>query len=153
MAGKIESKVRETVGPVIDGMGYELVDIEYNKIGDAPAELIIYIDKEGGVTLDDTETVSRAIDGPMDEADPIEGQYMLCVSSPGIDRPFSREKDFLNNIGGKVDVRLYKKLDGQKELTGVLEAFDENSVTVSISGETKILERQLIAVIRAHIDF
>lgn len=153
MAGRLETRIEAIVGDIIAGLGYELVDIEFVKKGSEPAELIIYIDKDGGITLDDTEIVSRAIDGPMDEADPIDSQYVLCVSSPGIDRPFKKDRDFEKHTGNTVDVKLYKKTDGVKEFSGVLAAFDADTVTIDIEGEEKVFNRKDIAVIRAHIDF
>ena len=153
MSKKIESAVWDIVCPIIEGMGFELVDVEFLKKKNAADELYIYIDCPGGVTLDDTEAVSHAIDGPMDEADPIADSYVMCVSSPGLDRPLKRERDFEKALGKAVDIRLYTKLNGRKELSGVLTGWDDDSVSISDKGEEMVLKRENIAMVRLHIDF
>ena len=153
MSKKIETEVWDVVCPIIEGMGFELVDVEFLKKKNAADELYIYIDSENGVSLDDTENVSRAIDEPMDLADPIPDSYIMCVSSPGLDRPLKRDRDFEKAVGKSVDVKLYTKLDGKKEFSGILEKWDDDSVSISNEGEEMVFKRENIAIIRLRIDF
>ena len=153
MSKKIEETVWNTVADIITGMGYELVDVEYNNKRDDQSELIIYIDSENGVTIEDTEKVSRAIDGAIDEADPVEESYVLCVSSPGLDRPLRRPRDFEKYMGRDVDVKLYSKRGGKKEFTGALSAYDGTSVTIDTGKDSETFLMSAVAQIRLHIDF
>lgn len=153
MSKKIEAEVFELVKPFADELGFEVVDVEFTARKDADNELIIYIDKPGGVDLDDCERLSRAIDEPMDVADPIPDKYILCVSSPGIDRPLKNDRDLERSLGQEVDVKLYKKLNGTKEFTGVLEAYDDEVITVKTAKETLSISKADIALIRLHISF
>ena len=89
----------------------------------------------------------------MDEEDPIADSYVMCVSSPGLDRPLKRERDFGKALGKAVDIRLYTKLNGRKELSGVLTGWDDDSVSISDKGEEMVLKRENIAMVRLHIDF
>lgn len=155
MAKKIEQVITELLEKTINETGYELVDVEYVREHgeDSANELIIYIDKDGGIDLNDCEKVSTAIDPVIDAADPISESYMLSVSSPGIDRPLKKEKDFLKNIDQKVDIKLYEKLDGKKEHTAVLKEYKGDSITVVIKNTPVEIELKKIALIRPHIDF
>ncbi len=153
MSKKIEKTIMEFAAPFAEKMGFELVDVEYNPRKGADSELVIYIDKQGGVTVDDCEAFSKSIDAPIDELDPIEESYILCVSSPGIDRPLKTEKDFQKNIDSEVDVRLYRKTDGRKEFTGILRGYGAETVSVETEGQLIELARGDIAIIRPHINF
>ncbi len=153
MPSRIEKRVMEIAAPFAAELGYELVDVEYQPKKGMDSELVIYIDKEGGVTLDDCEALSRMMDAPLDEEDPIPDSYVLCVSSPGIDRPLKTDRDFEKALGSEVDIKLYMKLDGSKEFTGELERYDGDSVTVGIGGKAMTLDRKNIALIRPHISF
>lgn len=154
MSKKIEESVMQLVAPVAAQLGYEVVDVEYLKKKNEDSELIIYIDKEGGIDLDDCEACSVAIDPIIDEADPIEEAYILCVSSPGIDRPLKRPQDFEKQMGQKVDVKLYEKLDGKKEFTAVLKGYTPEMITLeTIKKQTVEIPVEKIVVIRPHIEF
>jgi len=153
MSKKIENTVFELVKPYADQLGFEVIDVEFTARKDADNELIIYIDKPGGVDLDDCENLSRAIDEPMDIADPIPDKYILCVSSPGIDRPLKNDRDLERSLGQEVDLKLYKKLNGAKEFTGTLECYDAETVTFKIKNETLSVNKSDIALIRLHISF
>ncbi|PWL48543.1 MAG: ribosome maturation factor [Clostridiales bacterium] len=154
MSKKIEESVMQLVAPAAAQLGYEVVDVEYVKKKNEDSELIIYIDREGGVDLDDCEACSIAIDPLIDAADPIEESYILCVSSPGIDRPLKRPRDFEKHMGEAVDVKLYEKLNGEKEFVAVLRGYDQGKISLDI-GEDELLELEgaKIALIRPHIDF
>ena len=154
MSKKVEESVMQLVAPAAAQLGYTVVDVEYVKKRGEESELVIYIDKEGGVDLDDCEACSMAIDPLIDAADPIEEPYILCVSSPGIDRPLKRPEDFARHLNEKVDVKLYEKRAGKKEWTVTLRGYDEKAISVETEkGEAWELELAKIAQIRPHIDF
>ena len=154
MSKKIESTVEQFVAPFAEEFGFELVGVEYCVKKGSDNELIIYIDKEGGVDLDDCEKLSRAIDEPLDELDPIEDAYVLCVSSPGLDRPLKTEKDFKRSMGKAIDIKLYKKDEkGKKEFVGKLVAYGEDTFTAEIDGKAVEFDMKQVALVRLHIDF
>lgn len=154
MSKKVEESVMQLVAPAAAQLGYTVVDVEYVKKRGEDSELVIYIDKEGGVDLDDCEACSMAIDPLIDAADPIEESYILCVSSPGIDRPLKRSEDFARHLNEKVDVKLYEKRAGKKEWTVTLRGYDEKAISLETDkGEAWELELAKIAQIRPHIDF
>lgn len=154
MSRKIEEQIEQLVGGKIAQMGYELVDVEYAKVKGQDDELVVYIDRQGGVTLDDCEAVSLAVEPIIDEADPIAHAYVFCVSSPGIDRPLKKPRDYEKALQTKVDLKLYEKLNGKKEITAVLIGYDENTVRLQMpKGQELELAREKIALIRPHIEF
>ena len=154
MSRKIEEQIEQLVSAKIAEMGYELVDVEYAKVKGQDDELVVYIDRQGGVTLDDCEAVSLAVEPIIDEADPIAHAYVFCVSSPGIDRPLKKPRDFEKALQTKVDLKLYEKLNGKKEITAVLIGYDENTIRLQTEkGQELELNREKIALIRPHIEF
>ena len=154
MSRKIEEQIEQLVGGKIAQMGYELVDVEYAKVKGQDDEMVVYIDRQGGVTLDDCEAVSLAVEPIIDEADPIAHAYVFCVSSPGIDRPLKKPRDYEKALQTKVDLKLYEKLNGKKEITAVLIGYDENTVRLQMpKGQELELGREKIALIRPHIEF
>lgn len=139
--------------PIVGELSLELVDVEYVREG-GTWYLRAYIDKEGGVTIDDCETVSRRLSDLLDEEDFIDEAYTLEVSSPGLGRPLKKEKDFQRSLGSEVEVRTYRAIERQKEFTGVLKAFDENTVTLSMDdGGDMEFPRKDIAMIRLAFSF
>ncbi len=128
-----EQKVLPLLEPIIEENGLELVDLEFVKEG-VNWYLRVYIDKEGGVTIDDCEGVSRALEAKLDAEDPIEQAYILEVSSPGIDRPLKKEADFVKYRGEIIDVKLYKPQDGSKQFQGRLLGLEDG--VLSIEEET-----------------
>lgn len=137
----------------IESMGFELCDVEYQKeYGDWV--LTFYIDKTGGVTIDECEAVSRAIEPILDEADPIESEYVLSVSSLGIDRPLKKDRDFERVTGTELEIKLYAPQNGKKQWIGTLTAFDADSFTVETeTGETMVIRRKDCALVRPNIRF
>ena len=132
--------------------GFELVDVEYVKEGGS-WYLRAYIDKPGGITVDDCEIVSRSLSDLLDREDFIKDAYILEVSSPGLGRPLKKDKDFERSMGERVEIRLYRALDHRKEYEGLLKAYDKDTVTID-EGEGDIrLERADIALIRLAFDF
>ena len=156
MAGSVntEKRIEELIQPTVTEMGYELVDVEFVKEG-PNWYLRIFIDKEGGVTIDDCEAVSKTLEKIFDEKDPIEQAYFLEISSPGIDRPLKKKEDFIKYNGEMVDVKLYKQYEGSKEYTGKLVGYDENDGTVTIEVDNKNIAfaKKEIAGIRLAVIF
>lgn len=146
-----EQRAEKLLMPVIQSNGFELVDVEYVKEA-GTRYLRAYIDKEGGITIDDCELVSRAFGELLDTEDFIEESYILEVSSPGLGRPLKKEKDFARGIGKDVEVKLFKPLSKEKkekDFFGTLKSYDDTSVTiVQEGGEELTLERSAIALIR-----
>lgn len=124
-----EKKVLPLLEPIVAERGLELVDLEFVKEG-ANWYLRVYIDKEGGVSIDDCEAVSRALEAKLDEKDPIEQAYVLEVSSTGIDRPLKKDADFIRFQGEIIDVKLYKAVDGQKQFQGKLLGFNDGVISL-----------------------
>ncbi|MBD5136856.1 MAG: ribosome maturation factor RimP [Lachnospiraceae bacterium] len=148
-----ERMTEELVLPMIEENKFELVDVEYVKEG-SNWYLRIYIDKPGGINIDDCELISRALSDKLDEKDFIQDAYILEVSSPGLGRPLKKDKDFNRNIGERVEIKLYKAVDKQKEFEGILKSFDKTTVTIETDEETDmVFERSNIALIRLALDF
>ena len=148
-----EQKTEELLEPIVSALGFELVDVEYVKEG-GTWYLRAYIDKPGGITVDDCEAVSRQFSDILDEKDYIPDSYVFEVSSPGLGRPLKKEKDFKRSLGEEVEIRTYRAIDRQKEFTGILKAYDENTVTIAYEDDTEqTFERADIALIRLALDF
>jgi len=147
-----EAKAEALMTGVTASLGLTLVDTEYVKEGQSNI-LRYYIDKEGGVTIDDCEKASRAVSDLLDREDFIEEAYVLEVSSPGLGRPLKKDKDYVRNLGKEVEVRLFKPVDGTKEFVGTLKAFDEKTVTVQEGETLRTTERKNLAMIREYVDF
>lgn len=147
-----ESKTESYLLPLMQEHQFELVDVEYVKEA-GTWYLRAYIDKEGGITVDDCEVISRKLGDWLDEKDFISDSYILEVSSPGLGRPLKKEKDFKRSIGKDVEIRLYRAREKQKEFTGMLKAYDETSVTIECDGEDLVFEKADIALIRLALDF
>ena len=148
-----EKRVEAYLMPVMEKNQFELVDVEYVKEA-GTWYLRAYIDKEGGFTVDDCELVSRQLGEWLDREDFIDDSYILEVSSPGLGRPSKKEKDFKRSLGEQVEVRLYRAVDRQKEFTGALAAYDEDTVTLRFEDGTETsFEKKDIALIRLAFDF
>ena len=136
---EIEEYCEQLVTPILEANNLKLWDVEYVKEGQ-DYYLRVFADKEEGITIDDCVTVSRALEAKLDEEDKLKDAYILEVSSPGLTRQLKSERDFANSIGRQVDVKLYKAIDKYgKEFSGILEAADEN--TVSVTFENEALEK------------
>ena len=146
-----EQKAEALVAPIVEKYGFELVDVEYVKEG-GNFYLRAYVDKPGGITVEDCETVSREFSDKLDEADFIDEAYIMEVSSPGLGRPLKKEKDFKRSMGEEVEIRTYRPINREKEFYGILTAYDENSVTIDCEGEEKTVQKTDIALIRLAFD-
>ncbi|MDO4515891.1 MAG: ribosome maturation factor RimP [Bacillota bacterium] len=149
---KITELTAQLARPVVEACGCTLWDVEYIKEAGS-WYLRLYIDKEGGVSIDDCEAVSRGVDPLLDEADPIQDAYTFEVSSAGADRPLKKPEHFAAFLGAQVDVKFYKTVNGQKSVTGVLAGFDDNSVTLDLGGEEVAFDKKEIAFVRLHVSF
>ena len=148
-----EQQTEELLEPIVTGHGFELVDVEYVKEA-GTWYLRAYIDKPGGITVDDWEVVSRQFSDILDEKDYIEDAYIFEVSSPGLGRPLKKEKDFKRSMGEEVEIRTYRAIDRQKEFTGILKAYDNDTVTIAYEDDTEqVFNKSDIALIRLALDF
>ena len=149
----IADRVREIITPTADELGYYLWDVEYVKEG-ADFILRVTIDSDEGIGIDDCETMSRAIDPILDEHDPIPDQYLLEVSSPGIERELTRDDHFDLCVGEKVEVRLFAPVDGSRVWVGILGERDaEGGIPVETAGVTRVFARSAVSKIRTVFDF
>ena len=144
----IESRAEELLLPILAGLSFELVDVEFVKEGSS-RYLRAYIDKEGGITVDDCETVSRAFEKELDRENLIEDAYILEVSSPGLTRPLKKERDFERSIGKLLEIRTFRPVEKEKEFYGILRSYDDNSVTIETEeGGSMTFARADLALIR-----
>lgn len=147
-----EARTEEMLLPIMEANGFELVDVEYVKEG-SNWYLRAYIDKPGGITIDDCELVSRALSEILDREDYISEAYILEVSSPGLLRPIKKEKDYERNLEKQVEIRTYKMVDKKKEFVGTLTAFDKDTVTILEEGQERVFEKSQISLIRPYVEF
>ena len=148
-----EQKTEKLLEPILEANHFELVDVEYVKEGGS-WYLRAYIDKPGGITVDDCEIVNRALGDLLDEHDFIEESYILEVSSPGLGRPLKKERDFARSLGEEVEIRTYRAIDRQKEFVGILKCYDAETVTIAYEdGSEQTFDRNDIALIRLALDF
>lgn len=148
-----ERKTEAILQPIVDANGFELVDVEYVKEG-GNWYLRAYIDKPGGITVDDCELVSRAASDILDEQDFVEESYIFEVSSPGLGRPLKKEKDFARSIGEEVEIHTFRPIERRKDFTGILRGFDEKNVVIELDDEKEMqIARADIALIRLAFDF
>ena len=151
-ASDYEVKTESLILPILERMNFELVDVEYVKEGSI-YYLRAYIDKEGGITVNDCEAVAREMNILLDEKDFIPDSYTFEVSSPGLGRPLKKEKDFVRNMGKEVEIRTYRAINRSKEFYGLLTAYDKDSVTIDAEGEVLVFDRKDIALIRQAVHF
>ena len=148
-----ETRTEELITPILDRMNFELVDVEYVKEG-GTWYLRAYIDKEGGITVNDCEAVAREMNEILDREDFVEDSYVFEVSSPGLGRPLKKEKDYIRSMGKEVEIRTYRAINREKEFYGILSAYDENTVTIKTEDGTEMtFEKSDIALIRLAFDF
>lgn len=152
MANKTEELVYRIGDEIAVSQGVYLVHTEYKK-ENGEYYLRIYIDKDGGVGIDDCETYSRAISDKLDELDPINDPYVLEVSSPGADRKLITEREFNHYIGREVDVKLYAARDGQKEISGILSGYENDVAKIDVDGNVIEIARKDAVYIRLSFRF
>lgn len=149
---KVTDVCAELARPFVEAAGCSLWDVEY--VREAGTWFLrVYIDAPGGVNIDQCEAVSRPLSDKLDEADPIEGSYVLEVGSAGADRALKKPEHFQAFLGAAVDVKLYRPRNGSKEFTGELVAYGNGDVTIRTGGEEIAFEKKEVANVRLHIEF
>ena len=151
-ASTYEAKTEQLILPILERMQFELVDVEYVKEG-SMYYLRAYIDKEGGITINDCEAVAREMNELLDREDFIPDSYTFEVSSPGLGRPLKKEKDYVRSVGKSIDIKLYKAIDKQKEFTGILKENMEDQIVLTIEDQDITFEKKSIASARLSLDF
>ncbi|MFZ5639989.1 MAG: ribosome maturation factor RimP [Bacillota bacterium] len=148
----VAAQVETMAAPIAERHGMELVDVEFVKEA-GNWYLRVFIDKPGGISLDDCQDVSEELGKVLDERDPIPQNYMLEVSSPGLDRPLKKEKDFKRYEGRKVRVHTFAPFNGKKEFTGELAGLRDNEIVLLMDGETLAIPRDKAAIVRLEVEF
>ncbi len=147
-----EKRTWDNVLPICEELGLQLVDTEFTKEG-ADYALTVFIDKDGGVGVDDCQAVSDALNPILDEQDYISESYTLYVSSPGLGRKLRRPHDFEWAVGKEVEIRTYQPVNGQKEIRGILKDWNKDQVTIETDGNEQSIQRKDISLIRMAFDF
>ena len=149
---KVTELVAQFAQPIVEQAGCSLWDVEYVREG-AERYLRIYIDKDGGIDIDDCEKIHRAIDPILDEKDPIPESYHFEVCSAGIERALKRPGDFQQFMGAPVLVKLYRPRNGLKEIPGILRGYEDGKVTVEAGKESITFEKSEVALVRLRVEF
>ena len=149
---KITEQVWQFAEPLVQAQGCSLWDVEYVREG-GEWFLRLYIDKDGGVDIDDCEAVSRAVDPVLDEKDPIPESYRFEVCSAGLERVLKRPSDFERFLAEPVLVKLYRPKDGRKEFPGVLKGYKDGDITISAGGQEITFEKAEVALVRLRVEF
>lgn len=149
---KVTDIVWELAEPVVKENGCELWDVEYVREG-SEYFLRLYIDKDGGVDINDCEAISRAVDPILDEKDPIPGSYHFEVCSAGLERVLKRPSDFQKYLGSPITVKLYRPRNGMKEIPCVLRGYEDGRLTVEAGKETVTFEKSEVALVRLRVEF
>ena len=149
---KVTELVASFAEPIVKQHGCELWDVEYVREG-SEYFLRLYLDKEGGVDINDCEAISRAVDPILDEKDPIQGSYHFEVCSAGLERALKRPSDFERFMGSAVTVKLYRPRNGLKEIPGILRGYEEGRVTLEAGKETITFEKSEVALVRLRVEF
>ena len=146
---KITEKVTELAKPIVEEEGCSLWDVEY--VREAGSRYLrVYIDKQGGVDIDDCERISRRLDPVLDEADPIPESYVFEVGSAGIERELKRPGDFEAFLGSEVEVKLYQPMEGQKSFVGTLRGYEDGTTEIEVKGKIYRFQKQQTAQVRLH---
>ena len=149
---KITEQVASFAQPIVEANGCSLWDVEYVREG-SEGFLRLYIDKEGGVNINDCEAIARAVGPILDEKDPIPESYHFEVCSAGLERPLKRPGDFEKFMGSPILVKLYRPRNGLKEIPGILRGYEEGKVTVEAGKETITFEKSEVALVRLRVEF
>jgi len=149
---KVEEILHDISMPILEKYNFEFVDAEYKKEG-GQWYLRLFIDKEGGITIDDCQLVSEILSDKLDEIDPIDHSYILEVSSPGIDRPLKTERDYKRNLNKELEIKFYDSYDGKKTIEATLLDFDDEKVKLDYKGKEIEVDKKAIAIMRPLIKF
>lgn len=150
---KVSESVWEFLTPIVENLGYKIVDVEFAKKYNGD-NLTVFIDKAGGIKIEDCERVHKAIDEPLDELNPTNDKpYTLNVSSPGLDRPLKTDNDFEINLNETLEVKLFQAINKQKVFIGTLSSFNKESISLQVDDSEIIIDRKLISKATKYIDF
>ncbi len=149
---KVTEVVAAFAEPIVKQHGCELWDVEYVREG-SEYFLRLYLDKEGGVDINDCEAISRAVDPILDEKDPIQGSYHFEVCSAGLERALKRPSDFERFLGSNITVKLYRPRNGLKEIPCILTGYEDGKVTVTAGREVITFEKSEVALVRLRVEF
>ena len=149
---KVTEQVAQFAKPIIEGFGCQLWDVEYVREG-SERFLRVYIDKDGGIDIDDCEKIHRALDPVLDEKDPIAESYYFEVCSAGLERALKRPSDFERFMGSAITVKLYRPRNGLKEIPCVLRGYEDGRITVEAGKETITFEKSEVALVRLRVEF
>jgi ribosome maturation factor RimP len=150
---KTEEVVFDLTKPITDEYDFELVDVEYKKEGQN-WYLRVYIDKDGGIALNDCETVSNRLSDILDEKDPIDGSYFLEVSSPGLDRPLKKERDFIRYMDREVEISLYQAVNNSKNYKGINKGVKDDILTIELEDHSLLeVPMKSVASVRLYFEF
>ena len=149
---KLTDRVSALVRPVVEEEGCSLWDVEYVREA-GTWYLRVFIDRDGGIGIDDCERISRRLDPILDEEDPIPDSYVFEVGSAGAERELKRPSDFEQFLGHEVELRLYRPMDGKKSFVGTLAGYDDGNVTITVGEEALTFEKQQIAKVNLHVSF
>lgn len=148
---QIEALVEKLVTGIIDGSELEVVDVEFVK--EREWYLRVFLDKPGSVELEDCQWVSEKLEAELDRLDPIKESYYLEVSSPGLDRPLKKERDFIRHQGDKVEVHTFAPIDGRKTIVGTLLGLDDDNITMNVDGSEISIPKDKTSQVRLYIEF
>ena len=149
---KITDQVAEFAQPVVESFGCRLWDVEYVREG-SERFLRLYIDKDGGIDIEDCEKIHRAVDPILDEKDPIAESYHFEVCSAGLERALKRPRDFEEFMNAAVLIKLYRPRNGLKEIPGILRGYEDGKITVEAGKETITFEKSEVALVRLRVEF
>ncbi len=147
---KLTERIEELARPLVEAEGCSLWDVEYVREA-GTWYLRLFIDKEGGVSIDDCERISRSLDPVLDEEDPIPDSYVFEVGSAGADRELKRPGDFEQFMGSEVDLKLYQPVDGSKLYTGTLCGYEDGRVSIECGGKSRSFDKSQLAQVRLHV--
>ena len=147
---KLTDKIAEIARPVVEEEGCSLWDVEYVREA-GTWYLRVFIDRDGGVSIDDCERVSRRLDPILDEEDPIPDSYVFEVGSAGADRELKRPRDFEQFMGSEVEVKLYRPVDGSKHYTGTLSGYEDGAVSLTVGEKTLRFPKEQVAQVRLYV--
>ncbi len=146
-----ELLIEKLVQEILIGSAIELVDVEYVK--EREWYLRVFLDKEGGIEIEDCHWVSEQLEAKLETLDPIKESYYLEVSSPGLDRALRKDRDFIRHVGDKIEITTFKPIDGQKKFIGVLKCLSEGNISIDVDGVEVILPRDKTSQVRLYLDF
>lgn len=149
---KITETVEKLARPVVEAEGCSLWDVEYVKEA-GTFYLRVFVDKEGGVDIDDCERISRILDPILDEADPIPDSYVFEVGSAGIERELKRPSDFEMFMGSEVEVKTYAPVNGSKSFVGKLSGYEDGNVTLELGAKPVLVEKKNVSQVKLHVNF